>query len=86
MPFQRAQLAIRLEQSAISNATNLSPALTSYLLSITKSSSGESALNILLALKGSGLAALEDGLVTRFHPRQIPSPSWLRARPSLRAW
>ncbi|KAK6511383.1 putative Insecticidal toxin complex protein TccB2 [Arthrobotrys musiformis] len=51
MPFLRARLATAAVQQAISDVLGTEPVLTSYLLNIVKSSSGDSALSVLLALK-----------------------------------
>ncbi|KAK6334785.1 putative Insecticidal toxin complex protein TccB2 [Orbilia javanica] len=51
LPFLRARLSIAAVQQAISDAISTDPVLTSYLLDIVKSTSGESALSVLLSLR-----------------------------------
>ncbi|KAK6529744.1 putative Insecticidal toxin complex protein TccB2 [Arthrobotrys megalospora] len=53
MPFLRARLSIAAVQQAISDTMGTEPVMTSYLLNVVKSSSGESALSVLLGLKDS---------------------------------
>jgi hypothetical protein len=53
MPYLRARLSTAMVQQTMSDTLGIEPTTTAYLLNIVKSSSGVSALDVLLALQNS---------------------------------